>query len=275
MIETAMIAEENEADFLEFLSTDELFGIDEGRFSGLGAYDGETNEPMGILIAEILPDYIRLRKLYTLPKYRRKGVATTLLGIATDLPDDVQMPILFATEKEVNTKYLESKGFMEEKGPYSFVRGTLADVRVLPISKNDMDVFDVCPMSRVAEKDVLQFIATSPRDAFLQFPEGVPDIERFNDSGLVCLKKGAIEACLLTEDFDDAIQITWMHGKNKEALYSLLSQFYELLREDLSPEDNLRILCYNAEQEKTCKKMFGRAQAFPISIYKLKDVRDK
>ena len=35
-------------------------------------------------------------------------------------------------EKEVNTKYLESKGFMEEKGPYSFVRGTLADVRALP-----------------------------------------------------------------------------------------------------------------------------------------------
>ncbi len=67
-MQTERIDRENQSRYLKLLSNDELFANEEGRYSCFGAFDEDSPEALGVLVAQILPAYIRIVKLYTLPK---------------------------------------------------------------------------------------------------------------------------------------------------------------------------------------------------------------
>ena len=59
-----MINDDIVEEYLDLLTSEEVFGCSNGRISCFGAYDEDTGEPMGVLTAEIFPEYIRIKRIY-------------------------------------------------------------------------------------------------------------------------------------------------------------------------------------------------------------------
>ena len=74
MIETEIITNEDLKRYLGLLDNMEILGMKSDRYTCFGAFDRITKKGMGVLVAEVLEECIHIKRIYVLPKYRRKGV---------------------------------------------------------------------------------------------------------------------------------------------------------------------------------------------------------
>ena len=73
-----LIREENISKYLGLIAGEDLFDMRSGSATCFGVYDEEADIAVSTLSASIYPDYIRIRRLYTIPEYRNRGIATEL-----------------------------------------------------------------------------------------------------------------------------------------------------------------------------------------------------
>ena len=126
---TEIITDETVGKYLGFLKNEEIFGIGNGRFTCIGVCDDNTEDPMGILTAEVHMEHIRIRRLFVRPGCPRRKTAKMLISVITDLPDEMKMPVFFfGTEEETDPDFLAGCGFMELPfSRYSYFEGYLED----------------------------------------------------------------------------------------------------------------------------------------------------
>ena len=239
---TEIITEESIGKYLKLLRNEEIFGILDGRISGIGACDDETDLPQGILTAEIHMDYIRIRRIHVLPEYREGDTAHILLHVVMDLPEDLKMPFMcYGTEDEIDTELLSEYGFKEISTDYSWIEGLLANYKEIkaPPKAYEVGTLDKAPMDRVQ-----RFVLESNYDKLLQIPDGYLEGDRFSDASLVCMDRNTIVSVILMEETDDTIRIPYMHTKNNLALLYALFVLRKLLNSEYESKARLQFLMH-------------------------------
>ncbi len=69
-----VISEDNLHEYMQILTSDEIFGINEDTLTSFVISDDEKNEPAGVLTVQIFPEF------------RHRGYAARLLDIIKDRP---------------------------------------------------------------------------------------------------------------------------------------------------------------------------------------------
>ena len=264
-----MITQENISKYLKLLSNDEVFGLEDGRFSAFGATEDDTDTACGVLVAHILPEFIRIVKLFTLPEYRRRGIATTLLEKATDLPEELAMPFYVISAGEQDFAFLEKNGFQATDDRYFFLSGWLEDLEDLPKPSKPILGQKILPADHIPYESLSDYVLKSSHDEILQFPEKELDMARFSDGSLVCTQNNDISAVVLMEEMDEYIQISWIHCKDSRSLYSIFSVMKKALKTEYDPEAELRFLLCNEKGEDAIDKLFRYRDRIPVKVYKL------
>ncbi len=268
-MKTEAITRENLSRYISMLSNDEFFDIESGRLSGFGACDEKSGDGMGVLAAEILPDHIRIVKLFTAEKFRKKGVATKLINMVCDLPDELKMPFYIITDRmDADFKFLKEKGFVETESPYKYIYSKLSDMRDITAPDNVKDGLKIVPINQVSEQVLSYYISNAEPDKFLRFPEIPIDFDRFSEGSLVCIKDKSICAMLLIEEPDEAIEISFIHCIDPKALYSILALIKPALLLEYSEETNVRILVCNKNEESVGKGLLNNCVEKEIKILK-------
>ncbi|MCR5249685.1 MAG: GNAT family N-acetyltransferase [Lachnospiraceae bacterium] len=269
-MQTERIVRENQSRYLKLLSNDELFANEEGRYSCFGAFDEDSREALGVLVAQILPAYIRIVKLYTLPKHRNRGVASTLLKLATDLPEELSLPFYAVVSgEEADPEFLTKRGFVKTDDRYSYLSGWLEDLEDLPRPQNLPSSARVLPADRVPYESLSDYVLSFGHDELLQFPEMKLDMNRFSDGSLVCTRDKEINAVLLMEELDEYIQISWIHCRDSRSLYQIFSVMKKALKSEYDPEAELRFLLCDNKGEEAIEKVFRYRERIPVHIYRL------
>ncbi len=266
---------ERTAEYLKLLSNDELFGIQSGRYTCFGAFDEQTMEPMAVLIARILPAFIQLKKLFTLPAYRKKGAASELLKTAADLPARDILPFtVFVNDNKADTLFLKNRGFEEAKLSYHSVICRFRDFHDIRLPEKITPGIRVVPADSVPLSELWDFILSSSPDRLLRFPEPAPDFERFSEASLVCLKNDRIKAAILIEEPDDYIQVTWVYGKDPRSLYFLLAAVKKLADHEFEPDEAIRFLICSETEKALIRRLFRHFEEQPIPVFVKKPVTD-
>ncbi|MCR4891407.1 MAG: hypothetical protein K5989_04380 [Lachnospiraceae bacterium] len=269
-MQTTRITDENLGDFIPLLRNDEIFGINEDRYIGFGAYDEDENRPMAILVVDIFPEYVRIINLYTDPVYRKQGAASALLSIITDNPEGENLPIyIISSNTEINVDFLSSRNFKEVESKYYYLSGNLGDMSKIPLKKDLKEGLVIKPINQVSNRELQKFLSHSPHDDFLEFPEIIVDKRRFSDGSIVCFREGKISALILMREFDDFIQISWIYGTDYKSLYVIFSMVKSILLTDYSEKANIRFLLSNEKGRETIQSILKNHEELPIHIFKL------
>ena len=234
---TEIITEESIGKYIKILKNEEIFGILDGRITGLGACDDESGQPEGVLVAEIHMEYILLRRIYVLPDCQDEDLISRLMDIVTDLPEDLKAPIYYyGTDEETDATVLAQYGFKEIPNGYSCIEGFLEDYKEI---KAPPKLFEVGTLDQVPKDSVQNFVLSSTHDRFMQIPDGYLDISRFSDASLVCYKRNIVVGVILMEETDDMIRIPYMYTKDNMALLYSLYVLRKVLFADYAPKAKL------------------------------------
>lgn len=268
-MKTELITRENLSRYMSMLTNEEIFANDQQRYSCFGAFDEESEEGLGVIVAGILPDYILIEKLFTAEPHRKKGVASALLDIVTTLPDGVTTPFYIATERPgIDDGFLKKKGFTEEESRYKYLVGRLEDMRDITVSESMKAGLRILPAYNVPEKQLSNFVFRSEFDRFLQFPETVLDMDRFSEGSLVCLQNDKICAVMLIEELQDAVQFTFIHCLDTRSLFGLFSIVKPALRLDYGKDSIIRFLICDGKGEEGVRRAFGRCHEQPVRVFR-------
>ena len=240
---TEIITEESIGKYLRLLKNEEVFGILDGRISGIGASDDETDLPQGVITAEIHMEYIRIRRIHVLPEYRESDTAHVLLNVVMDLPEELKMPFLFCgTDEETDSELLSEYGFHEVSTDYSWIEGLLVNYREIkaPPKAYEVGTLDQAPM-----ESVQRFVLESDYDRLLQIPDGYLESDRFSDASLICLDRNSVVGVILLEETDDSIRVPYIHTKDNMALLYALYILRKVLYSDYSSKARLQFLMHD------------------------------
>ena len=128
-----LITPENMAEFVMLLTPEDIFGISDGILTSFAACIGDEEIPASIVSAHIYPEHITVKRLFTLPEYRRRHLATALMDVIKSRPEEAMLPIyVFHIENEEIDAFLKAAGFHEEDSKFCFVSGTFGDLVDLP-----------------------------------------------------------------------------------------------------------------------------------------------
>ncbi len=268
-MKTEVITRENLSRYISMLSNDEIFDNESERLSCFGGYDEKSGEGMGVIAVKILPDYIRIEKVFTVEKFRKTGVATELLSIVSDLPEEVKMPFFIITDQtDIDFAFLKGRGFSETESAYKFIYAKLSDMREITVPDSIKDGLRIVTLSHVPENELLNYVSHAEADNFLQFPEIPIDLSRFSEGSLICLKDNSICAMMLIEESDEAIQITFMHCLDPKALYGIFALIKPALLLEYSGESTVRFLVCNKNSEDVGKGLFDSYTEKGIKLLK-------
>ena len=266
-MKTEMITGQSIARYMQILTNEEIFGFNDNRFTLIGAYDEEKDRPAGVAVAHILPKYIRLERMFTDPEYRLQGVSEELLSIMTDLPTENKMPIyVYGDESEVNEEYLTKMGFKGVDNGYSYIIGTpdhLVDIKV-PQKKPNIKVL---PAEKVAPEKLENYIFSSRRDEFIQFPEGYLDMNRFSDASLVCMKDDKIDAVVMMEELTDCVQVTYVYGNSNQTLLYNMALIKKLLLDEFDGSMKLKFLICDGVGGDAIKRIFDKSEESDLKLF--------
>ncbi|MCR4907562.1 MAG: GNAT family N-acetyltransferase [Lachnospiraceae bacterium] len=266
---------ERTADYLKLLSNDELFAIQSGRYTCFGAFDESSSEPVAVLIARILPEFIHIVKIFTLPAYRRQGVASDLLKTATDLPPRDILPFyVFTNDDNADTLFLKNRGFEQEDLKYSSLICRFRDFNDIKLPEKINPGIRVVPAQSVPLSELRDFILSSSPDRLLRFPEPEPDFERFSEASLVCLKNDRISAAIILEEPDDHLLVTWVHGNDPKSLYFLLAAVKKLTDHEFEPDETIHFLICKKAEKALINKLFSRFEEHPVHVFQKKSLTD-
>ncbi len=273
---TTIITRENQLDYLPLLTEEEIFGLDTGRLTLVGAFNEETGEAMGVISVWVLPEYIRINRFCTHSGTEDSSVRKALLSVITQIPGDIRLPIFYFTaDPEEDVDFLLSNGFTEENSRYFYIEARLKDMMYIP-ETGEEDAYEVRTLEYISEEELDRFILRSPHDEFIQFPElpVIPvETDRFSDGSLFCFKDGKLEAAIMFKDYDGAITVTWVGGEEPEDIYYLFSVFKKrLLQEQEFGPDSRILFLYHEDGSRagTVGKMLRDSKKVPIRILKLK-----
>ena len=269
-MQTEPISRENLSRYLQLLTNDEIFDMDTGRISCFGVYDEESDAAMGLIAAQILPRHIVIERIYTVPEYRNKGVATALLELITDVPENMRMTFyLFTAEEDADTEFLKNRGFVSANSKYSYVCGNLGDMVDLKVPDSLRKDCEVNTLDLVSDKQIREFVFEGAYDTFLQFPEMELDRNRYSEGSLVCLRDGRVEGLMTLEELDAFIRIGYFNCKDARTAYLLFSEMKDLLLEEYGAQAKVRFLAIEGEENKI-GNYFSKSEERPIRVYKKK-----
>ena len=265
---TEVITRSSVKRYTELLSNAELFGIERGRYTCFGAYENETKEGIGVLLAEILPSNIQIRIIRVLPAYRRQGVASGLMAAVTNLPEELQLPVYtYGTKEELEEEFLVAMGFQEVQEEYSYIEGVLKDFRKLPMPPKNSNL-SIHTIDMVSEKMLVNFLLHAPKDDILQIPEKVPDKNRYSDGSIACMRENRLVAVILVEETDRDITIPYIFGNDREALLYGLAALRQAILEEYSPEVRIRFLQCGERGKEAIFKLLPNGTEEKIHIFK-------
>ena len=267
---TEIISIANLHRYMNILNPDETIGMNADRFICFGAYDEENGNGMGIACVQILPEQIRIERIYTLPEYRNRGVATALFGMMTDLPKDVDLPFTVVIyEDDPDTAFLTKHGFTELESNFSYIDGTLDQLKDLDVPAKMRKGITLFPADHVDIADLERFISTSPCDNFLQFPEYEVDMDRFSEGSIVCMQDGNIAASIMIEELNDCIQLTWFFGTDAKPIFCAFYMLKQELTLEYEPSTKIRSLIHKGRGLDAIEKMLGVRDTHNVRIYSL------
>ncbi len=261
---TEVLMEETIGKYMEFLRNEDIFGIMNGRYTCVGASDGESGQPLGILTAEIHMDHIRVKGIRVLPG--AEGAARALLGIITDLPEDMEVSVLFlGTDEETDEKLLTESGFTETESKYSCFEGILEDLKEMeaPPKSCDIGTLDQAPLQKVEG-----FVLGSEYDRVLQVPDGYLDEDRFSDASLVCMDRGKVVGVILLEETDDLIHVPYIRTKDGKALLYAFYVLRKLLTSEYAPKAKIRFLLCDGVGREAVKAMLPGGREKKLRVFR-------
>ncbi len=264
-----MVTEKRLSAYMQLMTADEFYAISDGRLTCMGVYDETADKAAGVITLKVLPDYIRIVRIYTEPSYRCKGVASTLLDIATDFSDNKHPDFYFIlSDEEADTDFLARRGFVKEPEQYGFITGRICDMaRFMPADETDSD-FSVTNADDVDVDSLFRFVFGMDHDSFLQFPEGYLDMDRFSDGSIICQGAGGIKAAMMIEEMEEYIQVTWSGASEERFLGPLFATLHKEYMIEYGLNEQIRLLTCNPKEKEMLSKVFERYEELPISIYK-------
>ena len=266
---TEIITEESIGTYIKVLKNEEIFGILDGRITGIGARNEETGLPQGVLTAEIHMEYILVRRIYIRPEYSGGETADGLIRIITDLPDDLKAPILlYGTEDTIDKGLLSRYGFTEMQSRYSLIQGELENYKEI---RTPMKTYETATLDKAPIDQVQAFILGSDYDRFIQIPDGYLDAARFSDGSLVCLDHGRVAGVILMEEPDDGIRITYMHAKNNMVLLHAMYVLKRVLMSEYPPKARLQFLMKDGIGREAISVLMNPGAEKKVSIFRYED----
>ncbi len=260
------LTRDNLDDYLHLLTPDEIFGTIMERYISFGAYDENTQETLGTITVEILPEYIGIRRIFTDPYHRNKGVATGLLEFIKDVPDNLALPLCAITDEDVD--FLLKRGFKSEKSSYTFAEGNLGNFDRPPVDEKVRKSHMVKNLDNVDTEMLEDFVEGAPHDEFIQFPDMCVDNRRFSDGSLVSMSDGEVTGAVLMEEPGDDIRITWAYAKSEDILMLLLSVLKTELDMEYENRKQLRFLLCDRRITNTVGKIFHKSEIRPVVVMK-------
>ena len=270
-----IISEENIHDFFQILTSDEIFGINDGRFTSFVILSEENKEPAGVMTVQIYPEYIKLERIFVLPEFRRSGYGASLLEIIKNRPGDALLPIFaFLEDQEDVRGLLEAEGFSMQESSYSVLSASLKDftdlgTRLKKLIPDDIrKEIMIYRMDQISDELLRDFVLRSPHDEVLQFPDRMIDLDRFSDLSMVSMTDNTIKAALLIEETEDYSQFTWCHGTDRYSIFATIFMVKRELESEYGPEYKIRCLCLDENTEQVYKKLFSDCIRTKIDVYK-------
>ncbi len=259
------ITRENLPAYVHLLTGDELIGMENGRISCFGAIDERTWQAMGMISLQILPRHIEIKRLFTIPLYRRRGVATALLEQATDLPENEKRPFYVITEADgADTGFLISRGFTQARSKYAFLTGSLKNLQ-------GEEGFDgkVLPIGKTSYRSLTDYVTENKPDTFLQLPEIIPDMNRFSEDSLCCVQDGRLCGTLLLEELSAGLQIALLRAEEC-CTGALFAELKRQMEPECGSDAVLRFLICGEGDRMLAQKSLSDSREQPIHIFKFK-----
>ena len=271
----SIISDDNIREYMRLLTNDEIYGITDGRYTSFAIHENDM-ETAGIMTVQILPEYIRLERIFILPEYRRRGLASALLEVIKERPEDMRLPIRAFIEDEADVRgLLEASGFIRQESSYSIIEGRLGDwidlgPRMKKIIPDDVKKkIMIRRLNQISERQLRDFVLRSPHDEILQFPDSMTDPGRFSDISMICTVDNIVKAASLIEEKEDHVQFTWCYGKDKYAVFASMFMVKKELEseEEYGPSLRIRCLCTGKNIEEGYQKIFSEYETRIIYMY--------
>ena len=265
-----IVTENNIWQYMPILNADEFDGITAGRYTCFGAYDEVNELPIGVATAQVFPKQIRIHRIYTVPDHRRQGVASELLRVMTDLPEDVKLHFTIACfDASDDYDFLAHRGFKEMPSDFTYITSDLSNMKDVQVPAKLRVGIDLMPMDRAPVPALESFILSSQHDVILQFPEFELDTERFSDASIVCQLNGQISAAIMLEEFSDAIQVTWFGGTDGRSIYCSFYMLKQALESEFDTSQSIRVLLHKNKGLDAIEKVFHSVETHPVRFFAL------
>ena len=259
MVQTEIITGDELKRYLGLVETTEILGMEEGRFTLFGCFDDETGEAVGILAAEVLGLVINIKRIFVLPKYRRKGVAKQLLSAVADLPEELRMPIIaYGVREELNIRFLSAMGFKETTDDFSCFEGKLGDFKKFPLPGEDGG-YSVIPVEMATEDMINDFAMKTGMEKGVYITDLLLREDPFCDGSILCLKDGAVAALMILDESDRKIEIPFAQGDDPKAVFYCFSALHEELSGEYGPDAKLRFILYKGKGREVIPKIIDNA----------------
>ncbi len=259
------ITGENIKKYMSLLTEDEMLRIMGDMYVALGAYGSKTDDPQGVIVVEILPADIRIKKIYTLPEYRGRGVAHALLKIVSSETDG--LPIRFYDPKDDN--FLLDHGFRKKRTDHKKCEGILEDVEKVSIPGDLRSRVHVRRLDEMPLENVEKYAMSRVSDVSLSFPDYELSKDRFSGGSLIALSGDEICGSILFEEVDDEIIIRWFNAGDAGILSIMFSVFKTELLLDY---DKKTRLCFFTDEdmiEDFLSKIMKNHEIKPVNVYTL------
>ena len=265
---TELITELNIDTYLPFLSAVEYYGLSEGNLTALGV-SGE-GEPEGILIFEIMPEFIRINRLATSTDGRKaRQDAEILIKMLTEKSDEFGLPVYyFSYDFNKNIKLLIQSGFKEEESRYSYISGKVKDMAEIPAPDRSAGDVRIITLASVDEETIRNFILSTPHDTLLQFAGTGADTGDLSEASLLCVNAGGIAAALFLREKDDFLEVSWTFSENESFLKQALGKLKKQLVREEGEDYELRFLSCMEEDEERFGKYFNKSDLIKLHIMK-------
>ena len=264
-----LITPENMAEFVMLLTPADIFGISDGILNSFAACIGDEEIPASIVSAHIYPEHITVKRLFTLPEYRRQHLATALMDVIKSRPKEAMLPIYFFSAKNKEFEaFLNAAGFHEEDSKFCFVAGTFGDLVDMAAPEDTSEDIKIKSIMDVPKEIVADFIYHSPYDELIQFPDKATELPFFSEMSILSIQNKEIKAALLIEESDENIQITWAYGQEYIHLYNCFYYMKKILSLDFGTQTVIRCLCTNEKTKKSYSNLFKRHRIIRIHTYR-------
>lgn len=269
-----IITEENMREYMHILTSDEIFGISEDRFTTFVIQDEGSGEPAGTMSVQIYPEYIKLERIFVLPEFRRRGYATRLLDVIKERPDDARLPVrVFPEDKEDVRELLKSSGFARQESSYTVITARLKDWTDLAakvkkaVPEDILKKIKTYRLDQIPPQLVRSFVMSARHDEVLQFPDKAMDLERFSDISSVCMMDDTVKAASMIEETDDYSQFTWCYGDDPYSMLISMFMVQKELKTEYGPDYRVRCLSANKKEEQAYTNMFSGYDTKTVEEY--------